>query len=191
MVRALAARADLPRPELYIIDEPQCNALAVGHSPSQSALVLTTGALRKFTGAELASVIGHELTHINIRESKCSRNGQPERCIGIGTHLGSGATKPIMPRYRPRRRHSIHRHAAEIERREPMSRVHTQVFPLSRRWQGTEQEREGRNGTVRDLWLACCAQEEIAERVGMPQRTVSDVLAENESFRFPLKPGSS
>jgi heat shock protein HtpX len=69
MVRALAARADLPTPELYIIDEPQCNALAVGHSPSQSALVLTTGAVRKFTGAELASVIGHELTHIKNRDA--------------------------------------------------------------------------------------------------------------------------
>jgi hypothetical protein len=37
------------RPEVYTIDEPQCHALAVGHTPSQSVLVLTTGALRKFT----------------------------------------------------------------------------------------------------------------------------------------------
>ncbi len=32
-------------------------------------------------------------------------------------------------------------------------------------------------------------EEDIAEQVGMPQRTVSDVLAKNETFRLPLKPG--
>ena len=39
------------------------------------------------------------------------------------------------------------------------------------------------------LWLACHTEEEIAAKMGMSQKTVSDVLAKNETFRFPLEPG--
>jgi hypothetical protein len=38
------------------------------------------------------------------------------------------------------------------------------------------------------LWLACHTQEEIAEEVGVPQRTVADVLAESAELPDSLKP---
>lgn len=49
--------------------------------------------------------------------------------------------------------------------------------------------KERRDAIVRDLWFACHTEQEIATAVGMAQRTVSDILAGNADFRFPLKLG--
>jgi hypothetical protein len=41
-----------------------------------------------------------------------------------------------------------------------------------------------RSGAVFALWMACHTEDEIAEAVGMPRRTVSDVLARIEDFQI-------
>lgn len=56
--------AGVPVPALYVLDEPSINALAVGESPAQSAVMVTRGALERLERAELQGVVAHEIAHI-------------------------------------------------------------------------------------------------------------------------------
>jgi heat shock protein HtpX len=59
MVRELAAKAGLPMPRVYLIDEAQPNAFATGRDPEHAAVAATTGLLRVLTARELAGVMAH------------------------------------------------------------------------------------------------------------------------------------
>lgn len=69
MIAALAARADLPMPAVYIIDSEQPNAFATGRSPERAAVAATTGLMRMLSRDELAGVMAHELAHIKNRDT--------------------------------------------------------------------------------------------------------------------------
>ena len=68
-VKSLAARAGIPAPSLWIIDEPQPNAFATGRDPDHGALAVTTGLLRTLPPAELEGVLAHEIGHIAHRDT--------------------------------------------------------------------------------------------------------------------------
>ncbi|MGQ9827308.1 MAG: zinc metalloprotease HtpX [Roseiflexus sp.] len=72
MVEQLSARAGLPVPRVYIIDEDVPNAFATGRSPSKGVVAVTTGISRLLTKEELAGVIAHELAHIKNRDTLIS-----------------------------------------------------------------------------------------------------------------------
>lgn len=64
MVAELAARAELPMPRVYLMDNPQPNAFATGRNPQNAAVAVTTGLLERLTREEVAGVVAHELAHI-------------------------------------------------------------------------------------------------------------------------------
>ena len=68
MVRRLSQRAGIPKPKIYIINQPQPNAFATGRNPDHAAVAVTTGILRMLSVEELEGVIGHELSHIKHRD---------------------------------------------------------------------------------------------------------------------------
>ncbi len=69
LVRQLGARAGLPMPRIYVMDNPQPNAFATGRNPRHAAVAATTGLLEQLTEEELAGVIAHELTHIRNHDT--------------------------------------------------------------------------------------------------------------------------
>ena len=69
MVQALAARADLPMPKVYVIEEDQPNAFATGRNPENAAVAATTGLLRLLDTNEVAGVMAHELAHVKNRDT--------------------------------------------------------------------------------------------------------------------------
>ncbi len=69
LVEQLAARAQLPMPRVYVINNPQPNAFATGRDPQHAAVAATTGLLRTLNHQELAGVLAHELAHIRNRDT--------------------------------------------------------------------------------------------------------------------------
>ncbi|MTI18410.1 zinc metalloprotease HtpX [Rhodobacteraceae bacterium RKSG542] len=69
MVRAMAARADMPMPKVYVINNPQPNAFATGRNPENAAVAATTGLLNSLTKEEVAGVMAHELAHIKNHDT--------------------------------------------------------------------------------------------------------------------------
>jgi heat shock protein HtpX len=69
MLTDLSLRAGIPTPRCYLIQIPQPNAFAVGHSPKQAAIVVTEGLLSLLQPAEVRAVLALELVHIRRRDT--------------------------------------------------------------------------------------------------------------------------
>ena len=64
VVEGLCIASGLPKPRLYVIDDPAPNAFATGRNPKHAAIAVTTGLLEKMNRIELEGVLAHELSHI-------------------------------------------------------------------------------------------------------------------------------
>src|SRR3984893_6205919 len=64
VVEELCIGVGLPKPRVYIVDDPAPNAFATGRNPQHSAIAVTTGLLQVMNRAELEGVLAHELSHI-------------------------------------------------------------------------------------------------------------------------------
>ena len=69
IIERLAARAGLPMPKVYLIDNDQPNAFATGRNPENAAVAATTGLLRMLSAEEVAGVMAHELAHVKNRDT--------------------------------------------------------------------------------------------------------------------------
>jgi heat shock protein HtpX len=64
IVEGLCIASGLPKPRLYVVDDPAPNAFSTGRNPKHAAVAVTTGLLEKMNRVELEGVLAHELSHI-------------------------------------------------------------------------------------------------------------------------------
>jgi heat shock protein HtpX len=83
LVEALAIGEGIPKPAVYIIDDPSPNAFATGLSPDKAAITFTTGLLAIMTSEELEGVTSHEVSHI--------KNHDIRLLLVVGTMIGMAA----------------------------------------------------------------------------------------------------
>jgi heat shock protein HtpX len=63
-VEGLSIAAGIPPPKVYVVEDDEINAFAVGKDPKHASIAVTTGALNNLNRTELEGVVGHELTHV-------------------------------------------------------------------------------------------------------------------------------
>jgi heat shock protein HtpX len=64
LVEGLCIASGLPKPRVYIVEDPAPNAFATGRDPKHAAIAVTTGLLEKMNRVELEGVVAHELSHV-------------------------------------------------------------------------------------------------------------------------------
>src|SRR6202042_2310391 len=64
LVESLAIGDGIPKPAVYVINDPSPNAFATGVSADEAAITFTTGLLDIMTREELEGVASHEMSHI-------------------------------------------------------------------------------------------------------------------------------
>jgi heat shock protein HtpX len=69
IVTRLARQANLPSPEIQILEHSTPLALTVGYRPTTSTLVLSQGLIETLDNRELEAVIAHELAHVANRDA--------------------------------------------------------------------------------------------------------------------------
>ena len=68
MVEGLCARAQMPKPRLYLLPQQAPNAFATGRNPKHGVVAVTQGLLELMNREEVEGVIAHELAHIKNRD---------------------------------------------------------------------------------------------------------------------------
>jgi heat shock protein HtpX len=72
MVTELAARAGIPKPRLFVVQDASPNAFATGRNPAHGVVAVTTGIMSILDENELRGVLAHELGHIKNRDTLIS-----------------------------------------------------------------------------------------------------------------------
>ena len=68
IIENLSMTAGLPKPRVYIINDPAPNAFATGRNKEHAAVAFTTGILQILDRSEFEGVAAHELSHIGNRD---------------------------------------------------------------------------------------------------------------------------
>jgi heat shock protein HtpX len=64
VVEEMAIAAGLPKPKVYVVDDPDPNAFTTGRDAATSCIAVTTGLLAVVNREELQAVIAHEMGHV-------------------------------------------------------------------------------------------------------------------------------
>lgn len=68
LIEDLTQKADLPMPEVGVVETSMPNAFATGRNPKDAAVVATRGLMNMLTDDELEGVLSHELSHVKNRD---------------------------------------------------------------------------------------------------------------------------
>ena len=68
MVERLCAMANLPKPQIAVVDSDVPNAFATGRNPKHAAVAVTAGLWRRLEPHEIEAVLAHELSHVANRD---------------------------------------------------------------------------------------------------------------------------
>jgi heat shock protein HtpX len=68
LIEGLCIASGMPKPAVYVIEEPAPNAFATGRNPETSSVAVTTGLIEATNRVELEGVLAHELSHIKNRD---------------------------------------------------------------------------------------------------------------------------
>jgi len=68
LVRALATRARVPAPRLFVMPGEQPNAFAAGRNPRHAVIAATEGLLTSLPLEQVRGVLAHEMAHIRNRD---------------------------------------------------------------------------------------------------------------------------
>ena len=68
IVENLAITAGLPKPKVFIVNDPAPNAFATGRNKKHAVVAVTSGLLSMLNKTELEGVIAHELSHVGNRD---------------------------------------------------------------------------------------------------------------------------
>ncbi len=77
--------AGMPKPRVYIVEDPAPNAFATGRNPKHSAIAVTTGLLQLMNRDELEGVLAHELCH--VRNYDILVNSMVVVLVGAATNM--------------------------------------------------------------------------------------------------------
>jgi heat shock protein HtpX len=72
VIEGLCLATGLPKPKVYIVDDPAPNAFAFGRSPKNAGVAVTTGLLNLMSRHELEGVLAHEMSHVRNRDVQVS-----------------------------------------------------------------------------------------------------------------------
>lgn len=64
IVEEMAIAAGLPKPQVYVIPDPDPNAFATGKDPEHACIAVTQGLLDSLDREELQAVVAHEMSHV-------------------------------------------------------------------------------------------------------------------------------
>ena len=100
MTEAMARKAGMPMPALYIIETEQPNAFATGRNPENAAVAVTRGLMRNMSREEIAGVVAHELAHIKNRDTltmtiTATLAGAVSMLANFAIFFGGGRDRPL------------------------------------------------------------------------------------------------
>src|SRR5437870_4465605 len=95
VVEEMAIAAGVPRPRIWIVDDPDPNAFATGTDPLHSHVAVTQGLLDLCTRDELQGVIAHELGHVKNLDVRLMTT--LAALVGAGALMHDGASRVLRP----------------------------------------------------------------------------------------------
>lgn len=72
IVEDLSMVADIPLPDIYIINDDSPNAFATGRDPQHAAVAVTSGLYKMMNREELEGVLAHEISHVKNYDIRVS-----------------------------------------------------------------------------------------------------------------------